>query len=340
MSRTDLGAAREGPPQNAQTAGQPDQDTSRVMVQAGSVNVRDAAAWAAERGWYVFPTRAYGKEPRPGLSWPTVATRDPARVRIAHWRPGENYGVAAKPSGLIILDLDVPRAGAKLPPEWQGEPDIVAGDDILAYLCERAGQPWPVTFWVRTPRGGHHLYYRADPGRPIGCSGIPDPLRLGQKCPLIDVKAAGGEHGGYVLGPGSVLDERAYPDNPVAAATVKGGKAYEVIWDQEPAPVPSWLADLLDPPETVTRPVTSGHVPGEMYPRLRGLVETVLRSQPGNRNAPLYWAACRAREMVEAGEIGQDTAEQVLVQAAVEAGLRGGESEARRTVTSGMRSVA
>ena len=41
--------------------------------------------------------------------------------------------------------------------------------------------------------------------------------------------------------------------------------------------------------------------------------------------------------MIAAGEIDRDTAEESLVAAALEAGLRGGEREARRTFASAMR---
>jgi hypothetical protein len=68
-------------------------------------------------------------------------------------------------------------------------------------------------------------------------------------------------------------------------------------------------------------------------------VDAVLNSEPGTRNGRLYWAACRTAEMVVAGQVDRTTAERVLVAAALEAGLRGGEAEARRTVASGMRST-
>ena len=184
--------------------------------------VRHAAVEAAERGWYTFPTRPGGKEPRRGLAWPEAATCDPARVGNARWQPGENYGVAAKRSGLIILDTDMPKPGYQFPPEWQAEPGIRDGKDVLATLAERAGQPWPVTYTVQTPSGGWHLYYIAPTGRAIGNR----PLG-----PLIDVRGGGESNGGYVIGPGSVLN----------------GRAYEVVDGQDPQPLPAWIADLLDP---------------------------------------------------------------------------------------------
>jgi hypothetical protein len=244
------------------------------------------------------------------LSWPNVATADPARIAVAHWQPGENYGIAAKPSNLIILDLDRPKPGYKLPAEWLEKPGIVDGQDVLADLAERAGQPWPGTFTVETPSGGWHLYYRAPSGRTIGNR---------PAGPLIDVRGGGAGHGGYVLGPGSALN----------------GRTYRVVNGQAPEVLPPWIADLLDPPRAAQRRGLSlGEVSGTAYGRLRGIVEAILTSREGTRNTRLHWAACRGREMVTAGQADRPTVERVLIQAAVEVGLT--EREATRTVTSGL----
>ncbi len=267
----------------------------------------------------MFPTRPGGKEPRDRLSWPAAATADVDRLSRAAFRPGENYGIAAKLSGLVILDLDQPKPGYQLPPKWEhwrNEPGIVNGCDVLAALAEHAGvTSWPCTFTVTTPSGGAHLYYRAPDGRKIGNS----PLG-----PMIDVRGGGDSHGGYVLGPGSVRD----------------GRPYRVADGQDPRPLPGWIADLLDPPAGTGRRSETPALPemesSRTYNRLRALVQTVLDSTPGDRNGPLFWSACRAGEMVAAGEIERDVAERVLRDAALAAGLRGGEREALRTISSGL----
>lgn len=282
--------------------------------------VRQAAAESAGRGWHVFPTRPDGKEPRAGLSWPAAATSDPGRLALARWRPGENYGVAAKPSGLVILDLDKPKPGYTLPPrwrEWENEPGIKDGWDVLATLAERHADglmPW--TFTVRTPSGGAHLYYLAPGDRAIGNR----PLG-----PMIDVRGGGAGDGGYTLGPGSVL----------------GGREYQITDSQDPQRLPAWIAGLLDPPRQAgPRPPGPVLVGDGTYKRLLTLVRFVTEREPGDRNGPLYWASCRAGEMVAAGEISDETAEAALVQAALRAGLAGGEPEARRTIASGLRTGA
>ncbi len=150
--------------------------------------VRRAAVESAERGLFVFPTRPDGKEPRCGLSWPHAATADLARLALARWRPGENYGFAAKLSGLVIVDLDRPKPGYELSQKWRllgwhDEPGIRDGWDVLAALAERIGATWPHTFTVTTPSGGAHLYYVAPAGRSIGNR----PLG-----PMIDIRGGGG----------------------------------------------------------------------------------------------------------------------------------------------------
>ena len=280
--------------------------------------VRHAAVEAAERGWYTFPTRPGGKEPRRGLAWPEAATCDPARVGNARWQPGENYGVAAKRSGLIILDTDMPKPGYQFPPEWQAEPGIRDGKDVLATLAERAGQPWPVTYTVQTPSGGWHLYYIAPTGRAIGNR----PLG-----PLIDVRGGGESNGGYVIGPGSVLN----------------GRAYEVVDGQDPQPLPAWIADLLDPPAVARpeRPRRMASVPqGDLYRRMRGVLDRLASARPGDgRNALLHWSACRFAEMIAAGEIDSVSAESALYLAAEENGhvAKHGDRATRATIASGIR---
>ena len=158
---------------------------------ADAVRAWSWARWAAQtHGWHVFPLDPYAKTPLTGpgghrIPWSKVATNDAAALARARCRGTvTGYGIAAKLSGLVIIDLDVPEPGVdELPPEWRDEPGITDGADVFAVLMERAGFPeWPDTFTVRTPSGGLQLYYQALPGRPIGNR----PLG-----PLIDVRGGG-----------------------------------------------------------------------------------------------------------------------------------------------------
>jgi hypothetical protein len=268
---------------------------------------REAAVSAARRGWRVFPCRPGDKRPAVDR-WEERACADPERV--ARYWPSErhNIGGACGPSRRVVIDLDTAAHGGQLPERWRAEPGIRDGRDVLATLAERAGQPWPSTYSVATPSDGLHLHFAAVPGREIRNS-------AGKIGPKIDVRGAGG----YVLLAGSVI----------------GGRGYEVTDDRPAGPLPAWLADLADPPRP-PRPAALPDPPGSLYGRLRGVVEAVLTSEPGTRNGRLYWAACRAAEMVAAGTLDRAAAERVLLDAAIEAGLRGGEPEARRTIASGL----
>jgi hypothetical protein len=285
------------------------------------VSSADAAVEAARRGWAVFPCRPGDKRPAVP-DWERRACPDPERVARYWPSPQHNPGIACGPSGLIVVDLDT---HAPLPEDWR-LPGVHDGRDVLALLAEWAGQLWPVTYTVMTPTGGLHLYFAALADQEIRNS-------AGKIGPLIDVRGAGG----YVLAAGSVLDERAYPDNPGCGALVAGGRAYKVADGSDPVPLPAWLAILVrgDKPPTPSGSRPPVHVPAG--PRLDGLIKTVRAGKAGDRNGPLYWASRRAAEMIKAGLIDRGTAEESLVAAALEAGLRGGEREARRTFASAMR---
>jgi hypothetical protein len=269
-----------------------------VTIPIGT-SITEAAAQAAACGWRVFPCRPGDK--RPAVSdWEHRACADPARVEQAfrgRWA-GCNYGVACGPSGLVVVDLD--RDEAK-----DGRAEFVA-------LCKARGleQP-PQVLMIRTPRGGVHLYFAALPGREIRNSAS----RIG---PGIDVRG----RGGYVVGPGSVID----------------GRPYAVIASLPVLPLPGWLADLADPaPEPVLR-IWPSAVSGRVRPRLVGIIDQVLTAPIGERNTMLYWAACRCGEMVAAGKLSMGVVELALAEAAEGAGLD--EREADRTIRSALARTA
>lgn len=108
--------------------------------------LRNAALDYADRGWAVVPLKPRGKMPLGrivpnGLS---QATSDLATV-LRWWRaePRANIGIVAKPSDLIILDVD---------------PDD-GGDDTL-YELERELGALPETVRQESGGGGAHYLYR------------------------------------------------------------------------------------------------------------------------------------------------------------------------------------
>jgi hypothetical protein len=167
-----------------------------------------AAIGLAARGLAVFPLPPGAR--RPAGRWQEECTTDPERVREL-WREGDNVGVGCRASRIVGLDLDV-----------HGDED---GPAQLARLAERLGQAWPATLTVATPSGGRHLYFAVPDDCTIG-SFSGGRTALG---PGIDVRGPGRRSGGYLIGPGSVVN----------------GRPYTIARDAPVLPLPRWIADRL-----------------------------------------------------------------------------------------------
>ena len=121
---------------------------------------------------------------------------------------------------------------------------------------------------------------------------------------------------------------------------IRGDGGYAIAWfaaglgchDHSPAASwPPWLLAELTRPAPQQR-IMHAEVPVERA--LDGLARRVATAQQGERNAMLFWAACRCAQR----RMHQDEAEALLIPAAIEAGLP--EIETRRTITSAIRSAA
>ena len=169
---------------------------------------------------------------------------------------------------------------------------------------KRAGLLTGASALVRTRSGGLHVYFT---GTRQPCGRLPRQF--------LDFKAAGG----YVIAPPSFVE---------ADDTGPAG-VYELLDQRDGTAQLDWQAvrQLLDPPRSLPpgRPRKSEGT--------AGLVAWVAALPEGNRNAGLYWAACR---MAEADSPSGDFDQ--LVAAAVQAGLP--EAEAQRTVASAARRAA
>ena len=156
---------------------------------------------------------------------------------------------------------------------------------------------------VVTPSGGMHLYYS---GTGQASGRLPD-------CHL-DFKATGG----YVLAPPSAVGGRSYrliQHQPGRMGQTAGGRL-------------DWAAAvaLLEPRQPHPQPARP---PG--HADTGRLAAWVARLPEGNRNAGLFWAACRA------AETGHPGALDALAEAAQTAGLP--EQEIARTIASARRSA-
>jgi hypothetical protein len=267
-----------------------------------------AALALAERGFAVFPLRPGTKTPAVRRDWEGQATTDAARLREIV-RPAANVGVACGPSRLLVLDLDVAKDLAQPGADPAEEGDSPRhGADALRALA--AGRDLPATLTVATPTGGRHLYYRAPEGFRLRNT-------VGRLGPLIDTRA----EGGYVVGPGSVVD----------------GRSYRVTADLPVAPLPGWLLrelrELNRPPQIPA--AATGHVPAPAVlagtrtagasayaaAALRNEVERVRMARVGTRNDTLNRAAFALGRLIGAGILDRDLAVGELTDAGKQAGL-------------------
>jgi Bifunctional DNA primase/polymerase, N-terminal len=292
-----------------------------------------AALACAERGWHVFPLRPGSKQPvlhgedrcpRSGpcgdahQGWEQRATTDLRRIHKC-WEHGSfNVAIACGPSGLVVIDLDTPKAAEPSQSEWISH-GIRDGKGMLACLCDQDGQPWPfVTFTVATPSGGTHLYFTAPPGQVLRNTAG----RLG--C-CIDSRASGG----YVVAPGSVI----------------AGRSYVVVSADPPAPLPFWLAARLAEPVTSSR---AGQSPVRQiaaiarYGRVALERETrrVAHARRGQRNDTLNRAAFALGQLTASGFLDTKLVYTELFDAARKAGLDRdpgcGQRGIDRTIRSGL----
>lgn len=263
--------------------------------------LRDAALTLAECGMYVFPLKPGTKVPALHQGWEERASTDPERIRTCWARGPYNIGVACGPSGLLVVDCDTPKPDTAPPPAPFNVPGVNEGADVLVMLAERYAQPFPwSTFHVTTGRGGMHLYFHQPDGEPLRNTAG----RLGW---LIDTRG----QGGYVVGPGSIVD----------------GKPYRGFGQPDAVPLPGWLARLLTAPKQRPAPPTRAPSGPNASPRrggaytakvLREEIAKVLAARPGTRNTTVNAVAFNLGRHAARGTVPADIA-QAALERAVEA---------------------
>ncbi|MFI1183245.1 bifunctional DNA primase/polymerase [Streptomyces sp. NPDC020799] len=323
---------------------------------------RRVALWAAAQGWHVIPLAPGTKVPVRGCDRCSPGTKErpnPRYVqhdghgcecikagrachgvlaatadaeRITAWwerTPKAGVGIAAGPSGLVILDVDChggtpPEDPELLPgldlPHGLAPSSIVDGRDVLALLCEARRAPYPEgdhTLTVRTPTGGVHIWFRS----PTGMTWRPLAGALGWQ---LDVRAGSS----YAVAPGTVTRAGAY--------TVQG--RCRMV-----AELPAWLARDLDRtghrvraerPRVVlpwrSRLIGTGYIASAV----RGELSAVAEAQPGTRNGTLNRAAFRLGTLLAPANLDRGQVADALLEAARHAGLPDREAEA--AIRSGM----
>lgn len=261
-------------------------DAAALLASVAGISPSVAAHRYAQAGVPVFPCVAGGKRPLTKRGF-HEASSDPRQITRwwARW-PRANIGVpTGHVSGLEVVDVDVHGA--------------IRGFAAFE-LARREGLTDRWAAFVRTPSGGVHAYYPADPehAQPSWQA-----ARAG-----IDFRGAGG----YVVAPPSIIPTDA---GPCAYALIGSGRGDAVPVDARA------LRQFLYP-----RPVRSlAAVPIE---RVDGIdVERIARwvemRGEGERNRGLFWASCR---LIEAG-IPPDRVRAALGPAAERAGLPAPEIE-------------
>lgn len=210
------------------------------------------------RGWAVFPIKHGDKVPTG--HWPTMAasTPTPDLLTSPSWF-GEvrNIGIACGPSGLVVIDEDIPGAFDKL---------------VRAAGTER---DTPETYTVETAKG-RHFYFEA-----------PEHPRLGNAPGFLkrwgmDVRG----EGGYVVADGSLhpsgavyrvlfpeAEVRPLPDWLIDMITEKVDHTLDVRSEEHASPL---VERVVEPRTPFTRPQAEEYA--------RGARERLLASREGDQN--------------------------------------------------------
>lgn len=293
------------------------------------VTMLEHALRAQSRGLHIFPVTPGLKVPHPKAGyrdaagafhgWGETSTNDRARIEYfwTHVDPRANIGVACKPSGLLVVDLDLAKEDDNLRgTDWAYMHDVygprVNGEELLHEMAYKLGGDKPsdlMTYTVRTGSGGLHLYYQWP--EEWGQQSQASPVKG-----LIDVRGNGGDHGGYVLGEGSVTEAGPY----VSIDALRS-----------PQIAPEWIRQLVTPRPKVYTPRRMSGIQQPHSVSWSGLVSSVRNAGEGNRNNSLLWAA---RAMCTDGA-DEEEAKKVLGEAATSAGL--GWAEIERTIESAYR---
>ncbi len=253
-----------------------------------------AAIALRDRGWRPFPldhpslpecagshkTRPCdgkrGKHPVGG--WGTQTASPPTDQMLRLWfdGPARNIGIAAGPSGLLVLDEDE--------------------TDALTLLADQLGEKAPDTYRVLTSRGWH--YYLADPGREFG-NGAGALADHG-----IDVRGGQGA-GGYVVAAGSrhaagtayvAEDDHAEPA-PIPEwikAQLRAGRTKSPGSTTGSAPANGWTSS--------PRPGYRGELVGQYRRHLDGV-----RTRGGEFRHELFLAALDGWRLVNVGVLPEFT---------------------------------
>lgn len=272
-----------------------------LFTEVGGMPLPEAAARFAAAGVPVFPCVPGEKRPLVPRGFHD-ATADP--VQVAGWWsrwPFANIGIpTGAVSGVEVVDVDVHANGTGFPAFRE---------------AHRHGHAAGWAALVRTPSGGLHAYYPADPGR----------VQSSWQAARAHVDFRG--DGGYIIAP---------PSTVLRPGGVRAPYRLIITANEPPAPVDAArLRDFLDPRTPI--PLDRARASASRFER-RGSDAKVLAGWvagrgEGDRNRGLFWAACR---LAEAGT-SPDATLDALGPAAEHAGL--GSREIMATIRSAYRTT-
>lgn len=170
------------------------------MADISFKNPTKGALYMFERGCKVFPVNAEDKTPAV-KGWQQWARKATAKKILQYGTANTftNWGVSC--DDLIVIDIDN-KAGKD-------------GSENFKKLLKAENKSLPATFMVRTPTGGYHVYFQGECKNSVG-------LVAGD----VDVRSSGG----YVVAPGSRIEEREY----------------EVLSESSVAAIPEWFLYLVN----------------------------------------------------------------------------------------------
>jgi len=143
------------------------------------------------------------------------------------------------------------------------------------------------------------------------------------------------------------IDTRAHGGQVVTAGSIVGARAYRVLAERDPAPLPDWLLDRLTPdplPAAPAVPIRPDRDQRDRYlsAAVHGECEKVHNAAVSQRNAALYTAALALGQLVAGGALSEADVVAALVSAAARHIALGAYSErqAHQTIASGIRAGA
>jgi hypothetical protein len=261
-------------------------------------------------GVSIFPCYAFGnkaKAPHTRHGW-HEASCDELQIR-QWWRKWGNalVGLPCQANGIIVLDAD-----------HHGNVD---GVTVLFRIFDSCNIDPNSVPCVITPRDGRHYIFR----RPQNLGPTKATVANG-----IDVRDLG-----YIIAAGSVMFEKRTPYSLVNATVEQLARA--ISQDDVLPELPQLLIDRIAQQRTSYTPIERPNLainPQQATSKIAGLIRTVVSAAIGQRNNLLYWASCRAGELVADGAIPENVAQAMLFEAASHAGLKTAETIA--TIRSGL----